>query len=286
MKPTVRLLAVVVAIAGMAFVHTTLGRARTQGIINVPPFALNPQWLAYNRAGAPSEPSQCFASSQVGGGGGWVTLSAIARTTTCSSIDFPTGTTTSYLAGFMAMGTFNYLYGTLEYRAKFGPCQGGICGGMGNWPIVWMADVSCQASDPTGTNGPCNNQEIDVSEFLNTFTHVNQQIHVNNFTNNDQCTTALPDASVNWHVYDLVWSPGQLVWYIDGISTCTITQAYVPNAAMYVKVTSFVGGVGGGAITSTSFPWLINLDYLTICQGCIGVNPPTGGTQIFSDQFD
>ena len=78
------------------------------------------------------------------------------------------------------MRNFNFLYGTVEFRAKFG---GGV--GTGAWPTVWMEDASCQASDPTGTDERCNGQEIDIAEILNSdFTHINQQIHVDNFNHN------------------------------------------------------------------------------------------------------
>lgn len=170
------------------------------------------------------------------------------------------------------MRSFNFLYGTLEVRAKFG---GGAS--TGSWPIVWMEDASCQASDPTGTDDRCNGQEIDVAEILNSdFTHVNQQIHVDNYKRHDGCTASTTDTSQNFHVYQLVWSAGSLVFKIDGATTCTINRTYVPNAPMYVKINNFVGGVGG-SVNNSSLPWNTLVDYVRVTQG---------SAVVFNDDFN
>ncbi len=141
-----------------------------------------------------------------------------------------------------------------------------------------MADVSCQPSDPTGTDDTCNEQEIDIVEILNSdYTQINQQIHVNNFGNNDQnLQTGFSDPSANWHVYQLVWSAGQLVWKIDGTTTFTLTQAYVPNAAMYLKITQGVGYLNG-SVVDASLPWTMLVDYVKVTQGV---------TVVFEDDFN
>jgi beta-glucanase (GH16 family) len=169
------------------------------------------------------------------------------------------------------MRSFNFLYGTVEFRAKFG---GGT--GSGAWPVVWMADVSCQASDPNGTDDRCNGQEIDIAEILHgDFAHVNQEIHVDNFTHNDGCTASASDTSENFHVYQLTWSPGSLVFRIDGTTTCVIQQPYVPKAPMYVKVSVFAGEMGG-PIKNKTLPWETLIDYVRVTQG---------GTVVFDDEF-
>jgi len=238
---------------------------------------LNSQWIAFNRAGSSSSNGQCFTPNNVAVTGGFLVLTALIQSATCSSFDEPLETL-PYTAGFVSMRTFNFLYGTIEFRAKFGPCNGGSCGSSGYWPAVWMNDAGCEASDPTGTNDNCNEQEIDITEILNgNFTAVNQQIHTPEFGgHNDGCTASASDVSTNWHVYDLVWSAGSLVWSVDGTVTCTITQSYVPNAAMYVKMDQYVGGVAGGAVNNSTFPWLEQIDYLTVTQG---------STVVFSDTF-
>jgi hypothetical protein len=140
-----------------------------------------------------------------------------------------------------------------------------------------MADASCQSSDPTGTDDNCNEQEIDIAEILHSdFTHVNQQIHVDKFSHNDGCNATTTDTSTNFHIYQLFWSAGSLVFKIDGTTTCTITQKYVPNASMYIKIDNFVGKFGG-QVNDRSLPWVTLVDYLKVTQK---------SKVIFEDDFD
>jgi beta-glucanase (GH16 family) len=219
------------------------------------------QWTAFNRAGAPNSDLQCFTSSNVGISNGGLVILTKADSASCSSIDLSSAKY-NYTSGFVSMRSFNFLYGTVEFRAKFG---GGP--GSGAWPAVWMADASCEASDPTGTDNRCNGQEIDIAEILNSdFAHVNQQIHVDNFTHNDGCKPLTSDTSQNFHIYQLVWSPGILVFRIDGTTTCTIKRSYIPNAPMYIKVSVFLGKVGG-PVKDSSLPWRTFIDYVRVTQG-------------------
>jgi len=229
------------------------------------------QWIAFNRAGAPNSNLQCFTPNNVSVSGGNLVITTSSETASCSSFDLALATH-HYTSGFVSMRTFNFLYGTLEVRAKFG---GGAR--TGSWPIVWMEDASCQASDPTGTVDPCNGQEIDVAEILHgDFTHVNQQIHINDFTYNDGCTASTTDVSQNFHVYQLIWSAGSLVFKIDGTATCTINRPYVPSAPMYVKINNFVGSLGG-AVDDSRLPWSTLVDYVKVTQG---------SNVIFNDDFN
>lgn len=228
-------------------------------------------WLAFNRAGAPNSDLQCFTSNNVAVSGGNLVLLTKAETATCSSIDLSQATF-NYTSGYVSMRSFNFLYGTVEFRAKFG---GGP--GSGAWPAVWMYDAPCQATDPTGTGEGCRGQEIDIAEILNSdFTHVNQQIHIDNFAHNDGCKAPASDTSQNFHVYQLIWSPGSLVFRIDGTTTCTIMRSYVPNVPMYVKMSVFVGDYGG-PVNNSSLPWKTLIDYVKITQGT---------AVIFDDDFN
>ena len=231
---------------------------------------LNSQWIAFNRAGAPNSNLQCFTPNNVSVSGGSLVITTKSETATCSSFDLPSATY-KYTSGFVSMRSFNFLYGTVEFRAKFG---GGAS--TGAWPTVWLEDASCQASDPTGTDDNCNGQEIDIAEILHSdFSHVNQQIHVDNYTHNDACTASTTDTSQNFHVYQLVWSAGSLVFKIDGTATCTIARSYVPSAAMYVKISMYVGSYGG-SVYNGSLPWTTLVDYVRVTQG---------SAVVFNDDF-
>jgi beta-glucanase (GH16 family) len=230
------------------------------------------QWIAFNRGGAENSNLQCFTPGNVQVAEGNLVITSKNESARCSSFDLAPATD-AYTSGFIAMRGFSFLYGTVTYRAKLG---GG--NGTGAWPIVWMADASCQKSDPSGTDNNCNDQEIDVSEILNSdFTRINQQIHVDRFKHNDGCSPHVSDVSQNYHVYQLDWSPGLLIFKVDGTVTCTIRKTYVPSGPMYVKMNTFVGGVGGGAVNPKTLPWQTQVDYVRVTQA---------GKLIFSDEFN
>ena len=231
---------------------------------------LSERWVAFDRAGAPNSPRQCFTPSNVMVSHGYLVLTTEAHITMCRSYDLPLFFRL-YTSGFVAMRNFNFLYGDVEVRARFG---GGTA--SGSWPAIWLADASCQASDPTGTDERCNEQEIDIAEILaGNFGKVYQWIHVNRFKNNDHCEPLESDTAKNFHVYGLRWSPGSLVFRIDGITTCTITRPYVPNAPMYLKISAFAGRLGG-PINRDSLPWNTTVDYVKVTQGA---------NVIFEDDF-
>lgn len=232
---------------------------------------LRSQWIAFNRASAPNSNLQCFKPRNVSVSGGNLVITAKSELAICSSIDL-SFTIYRYTSGYVSMRNFNFLYGTVEFRAKFG---GGA--NSGAWPVVWMADASCQASDPTGTDDNCNGQEIDIAEILESdFNHVNQQIHVDNFSHNDGCNPSTTDTSQHFHVYQLLWSAGSLVFNIDGTTTCTIIRKYVPHAPMYLKIDTFVGKLGG-PVNKDSLPWTTMVDYVKVTQG---------SRVIFEDEFE
>ena len=231
----------------------------------------NAKWIAFNRSGAPTYKLQCFTPNNVGVANGNLVLTTKSESATCVSFDLPSATY-KYTSGFVSMRTFNFLYGTVEFRAKFG---GGT--NTGAWPAVWMHDASCQSSDPTGTDDNCRGQEIDIAEVLGgNFTQLNQQIHVDNFAHNDACNASVSDVSKNFHTYELVWSPGLLLFKVDGKTTCTISKKYVPSVPMYVKVSMFVGGYGG-QVKDSSLPWTTLIDYVKVTQG---------SNVIFEDDFN
>jgi beta-glucanase (GH16 family) len=229
------------------------------------------KWIAYSRAGAPNSSRQCFTPQNVAVSGGNLVLTTKAETATCSSFDIP-NRPHSYTSGFVAMRTFNFLYGTVEFRAKFG---GG--NNSGSWPVAWFQDSSCEPSDPTGTNDNCTGQEVDMAEILDgNFNQVNQQMHIDNFKHNDGCKPRVSDTSQSFHTYQMDWSAGLLVFKVDGSSTCTIKSRFVPNRPMYLKFTAFVGEYGGPVKEST-LPWTTLIDYVKVSQA---------SNVIFEDQFN
>jgi beta-glucanase (GH16 family) len=210
----------------------------------------------------------------------------VSLTNSCSNIDHAFGSL-NYQSSQFSIRNISFLYGaagglsntlycgtscTIEIRAKF---AGGA--NTGSHPTFFMFQGTCLNSFPNGTDNGCTFGEIDIAEFglTSVFTSVNQQIHVTG-PHNDGCTaTGITDPSANFHTYDLVWSSGQLVWKIDGSTTCTVTQAYVPSTAMMIEYQTWMNGANSGAING--LPWQTQIDYIKVTNGA--------GAVIFNDDF-
>ena len=74
----------------------------------------------------------------------------------------------------------------------------------------------------------------------------------------------------------MTWSPGSLVFKIDGVTSCVIRQPYVPKSAMYLKVSVFAGAFRG-PIKKATLPWETLIDYVKVTQG---------STVVFDDEFN
>jgi hypothetical protein len=227
------------------------------------------KWIAATRPGGTVGGLECSEPYNIRAGSGALLIITQLQTKSCSSIDFAPAAY-SYTSGRVSTRNFNFLYGTVEFRVKFG---GGAASGA--WPIVFMFDAGSQPSSPTGGDNNGKGQEIDIAEILSSdFGHVNQQIHVPG-PHNDGCSAVATDVSANFHVYTLIWSVGSLIWQIDGTTTCTITKAYVPNIPMYLIYATMVGAYGG-TVKNRTLPWTSTMTYIKITQN---------GKVIFQDNF-
>jgi beta-glucanase (GH16 family) len=233
------------------------------------PSGLKSHWVAFDRAGAPNSALQCYRPGNVTVKDSNLILTAQVETCTCASFDLASASY-SYSSGYVAMNGFNFQYGEIEARIKFGGAQSSGC-----WPVFWMENANCQASDPTGTDDTCTGEEIDIAEILSSdYTLINQQMHVG--AHNDQnLQSGISDPAGTYHVYRLEWSAGQMIWKIDGATTFTVTQAYIPALPMYAK---FMYNVGyqNGAVVNGSLSWQMMIDYVTVTQS---------GVTVFGDDF-
>jgi beta-glucanase (GH16 family) len=213
------------------------------------------KWVALNRSGDSSNQEVgCYAPDHVGVSGGLLTL----RTDVAACPDGK-----SYTSGAIQMRSFSFTYGTVEFRSK-------ESGGTGTWPAEWLLGTNCQQSNVSDANAPVcawpnpGSDEIDIAEiFSYDHTTVNEQIHSG--ANNDQCLAHVSDVTQNWHTYQLVWSPGSLVWKIDGVTTCSKTSG-IPSTPMFLIVNTAVGGTGGGAVDFSTLPQTHQVDYVRVSR--------------------
>jgi beta-glucanase (GH16 family) len=124
--------------------------------------------------------------------------------------------------------------------------------------------------------------EIDLTEILGSdLTSVNQQVHSAN--SNAGCRpSGIADVSQNFHVYDFVWSPTELVWYIDGVQTCSLSSSNISATNKYLIINVAVGGIGTVTPDPKTLPQSTYVDYVRVYSQAS--YPPTG-TPIFDDEF-
>jgi len=206
---------------------------------------------------------------------GYLLITGDVTTNTCSDKNL-NGTlrngpfTLPYTGAEMFTTSFNFTYGTVEYRAKFPIVHG-------SWPIIWMLGVPCQSTYPFTTDnvGACNwnvppSDELDITEYISGV--YGTGIHSSNGSN--ACAPS-GDSVPTWHVYQLVWSAGSAIWKRDGATVCTITTA-VPSTPMFIII-DFLMSSTAGSVTPSDFPQTFTIDYLKVTQG---------STVIFDDEFN
>ena len=237
------------------------------------------QWTLLNRQGDLSNSEQeCYKPANITESGGFATITDQHLTSSiqCSS-QGDTTSTYNYTSGMMQTTNFNFLYGTLEFRAK--PPSAG-----GQWPAIWLLGSNCQASNilSADNTGLCqwpvdaqSSAEIDVMEEFNGLANqVNEQIHNGTTANNDSfvngCYTNVGfDTSTAFHTYDLIWAPNSLIWKVDGVTECTSTS-HVPSHPMFILMNLALGGAGG-SISNSAFPQAMQVDYIKVI-------PPSGSS--------
>jgi beta-glucanase (GH16 family) len=226
------------------------------------------QWYVFDRRDNWGG-SDCFHPANITEANGVATITSRKETIPCTG----TSTTYNYTSGQMSWLNFNYTYGTLEFRAKSPVIEG-------EWPALWMLGWYCQ---PTGggsnSHGSCNwpqpnSDEIDVFEVMQGDqpdpahpTVINQQLHTGG--HDDGCKATTTDISQNWHVYRFEWSAGLAVWKIDGVTTCSIQQSYVPSTPMYLMIDTYMGSAGGSVVDS-ALPQTLQVDYVRVTTGSGG----------------
>ncbi len=212
------------------------------------------QWVAMNRPGDSSNNEQQYYLPTN------VALSNGLLNITSKADNWVPGY--SYTSGMVQWKSFNFTYGTIEFRAK-------LAGGQGTWPAIWLLGHNCQASNVTSADniGSCNwpapgSDEIDITEIKGGVLSTVWQNVISGSSGFQSCTPSTTDVSQNWHIYDLIWAPGSLTWQIDGVTTCHITRS-VPSTPMFLIVNTAMGGAGG-AIKAGTLPQTSSLDYVRV----------------------
>lgn len=161
-------------------------------------------------------------------------------------------------ARLLSKGKYSFKYGKVEVRAK-------LPAGVGTWPAIWMlGDNISTVSWPA-----CG--EIDIMEHVGR--DLNKVISAFHYPvyfggNAKVATTMVPNATTEFHVYKLEWTPASMQIFVDDKLFHTLPNSpsipYNQNFFMILNIA--MGGTLGGAIdpafTSTTF----EIDYVRVYQ--------------------
>ncbi len=150
-------------------------------------------------------------------------------------------------------GKFSQTYGRFEARMR-------IPRGRALWPAFWLMPSS-------GAWPP----ELDIMEMIGQEpTKVYQTYHYKDASGAHrqfQCKPVGGDYSLDYHTFAVEWSPGLIVWKVDGAERCRTTTG-VHDGPMYAIVNLSVGHSGsntdwvGMPDSSTSFPAHLDVDWV------------------------
>ena len=154
-----------------------------------------------------------------------------------------TGTTSTgaaatypYRSGMVtSFGSFDFTYGYVQVVAR-------IPGGTGTWPALWLLPQT-EAWPP----------EIDIMENWGTTNTIQCTLHWGTSSHPESATqqvTSPSNLTSGWHTYGLLWKPGSLTWYLDGVPAYSFAGSGVPAQRMYLLANL---GIDGPAVTGKSF---------------------------------
>ncbi len=162
---------------------------------------------------------------------------------------FLSGIITSYDA-------FRFLYGRVEARAK-------MPAGKGLWSAFWLLNGYYNEDQPE-------DPEIDIIEAIgDRVTTANHAYHYNtpNGRMSRELRTTMPDFSADFHTYAVDWSPGRIIYFIDGQETHRIEGPEVSSEQMYIIANLAVGGAFPGSPDETTvYPATFEIDYIRVWQ--------------------
>ena len=144
-------------------------------------------------------------------------------------------------------GLYQFEYGFVEVRAK-------LPTGQGFWPAIWLY----------GDNSSLD--ELDMMEFLGGDASTAYQSYFDPSGALKQVQPKSSDWTSGYHLYGMLWAPGSLTYYIDGVETAHFTTN-VPAESMYLMLNFDVGGSWpGNPNSSTPTTATFNVDYVRVYQ--------------------
>jgi serralysin len=167
------------------------------------------------------------------------TLTITARASTNPEIfgyDYTSGAITT-------KGSFSQLYGYFEMKAS-------VPSAAGAWPAFWLL--------PADGSWP---PELDVMEILGDSPQtVYQSWH--SYSGQQTAVAFAPQTVDGMHTYGVLWSPTELIWYLDGVETLRAPTPTDMNKPMFMIANMAMGGGWAGAVDPAALPADMKIDYI------------------------
>lgn len=160
------------------------------------------------------------------------------------------------------------LYGYFEARVKL-PTARGL------WPAFWMMPDRGAAAGPEGWKRESTKDggmEIDILEHLTEWGsgRNNVAVHWDGYDKDHQSWGTsnvyfgpTPDG---WHTFGLLWEPGMLTWFIDGIKKSEYENARVGSIPAYLLLNVQMGGWATKDVDDSKLPDYFDIDYVRAWQ--------------------
>lgn len=197
-----------------------------------------------------------YQPEQVSVTGGHLNLTVERRDidgTNGNHYEFVSGMVSSGPEVFQGPSLFSFTYGTVEARVL-------APRGDGHWAAVWLLAAS-------SSHVP----EIDIVEIVgndpNGMIISFRPVGESSGRMTDQVRLSDEELGDGWVDVRVDWSPGSIVWSINGLERARVEGDHVPDEPMYVIANLAEGGtVPGPPTAETVFPASFLVDYIRVWQ--------------------
>lgn len=163
-------------------------------------------------------------------------------------------------ARIKSQGLYNFKYGKVEVKAK-------LPGSAGTWPAIWMLGSNfttvgwptCGEIDIMEQTGDDKNTSLGTCHWFDSGTNANASYGE---------TTAISNASSEFHIYSLEWTETEIKIFVDGVSFYTLSNsAALPfNDNFFLILNLAMGGSLGGDIDAGFTEDTMEIDYVKVFQ--------------------
>ncbi len=175
-------------------------------------------------------------------------------------------------ARLITKNTGDWQYGKIEVSAK-------LPEGRGTWPAIWMLPTDWEYG------GWPDSGEIDIMEYVgydpdNFHGTIHTKAFYHSIGTQIGFSKFLPTIEEEFHVYEIIWEPAYIAWYIDGVRYAKIEfdpedivdienyKAWPFDKDFHLILNIAVGGGWGGAqgVDTTIWPQSMLVDYVRVYQ--------------------